>query len=266
MGNRQPHISRTLATAAWAAAMLAIVTLAASFIADLTFPGPLVVLPAIVLVGAAGTWGNRWLAERLRAPKARPAVAGTLTRGLALGLALGLAPALGLVGLLLATGAARLSPGGPDAKTPLIVLLAALIGWCTEVFVRGTAFSLVEQRAGAQVAIWVSVLFVAAVDIVLGWPPLAIFTVAALGVLWGRQRRADGTALGVALAHAAWNAVVAAVLGVGLGMAGTMLLPGPAWWAGMPGDGQSGLAAVLVALICAVGIPNGRPPAAGARR
>jgi hypothetical protein len=163
------------------------------------------------------------------------------------------------VGLLWLTGTVRLSPGGPDAKTPFIVLLAALLGWCTEVFIRGTAFALIEQRAGGTVAIWVSVLFVAAVEIVLGWPPLAIFAVAGLGVMWGRERLADQTAAGAALAHAAWNAVMAAALGIGLGAVGTALLPGPAWWAGGAGDGQSGLAAVLVGVVCAIGIPKSRP-------
>ena len=256
-GNRQPHMSRILATTAWAAAVLAIVRLAATFIADLTFPSPLELLPAIALVLGAGILVHPWLAKRLRAPRPQPLVRHDLWRGVAMGGG----PAMALIALLWVTGTVRLAPGGPDAKTPLIVLLAALLGWCTELFIRGTAFALVEQRAGGQVAIWVSVLFVAAVDIVLGWPPLAILTVAGLGVMWGRQRLADRAPGGAAVAHALWNAVVAAALGMGLGTGTTALLPGPTWWAGGAGDGQSGLAAVLVALVCAVGIPNGRPKA-----
>ena len=257
MGNRQPHMSRVLAAAAWAAAVLAIVRLAATFIADLTFPSPLELLPAIVLVLGAGIFAHPWLATRLRAPRPQPVPRGALWRGVALGLG----PALALVGVLWVTGTVRLAPGGPDGKTPFIIVLAALLGWCTELFIRGTAFALVEQRAGGQVAIWVSVLFVAAVEIVLGWPPLAILTVAGLGLMWGRQRLADRAPGGAAVAHAVWNAVVAAALGLGLGGVTTALLPGPAWWAGAAGDGQSGLAAVVVALVCAVGMPRGRTKA-----
>ena len=248
LNDRNPHLSRTVATAAWAAATMAVVGVAATFIAGLTFPGPAQIVVAVVLVLGAGIWGPRALATRLKAPAATPLRPAALPGAFAAGVA----PAAVLCLLLWLTGSVQFSPGGLDAGTPLIALLAAALGWCTELFIRGTAFSIVEERAGGHVALWVSVVLAAGVDIVLGRGPLAVLTLGGMGVLWGRMRLADGNPAGAALCHAAWNGVLAVALGVGLGTgSASLLLPGPQWWAGLPGHGQGGVAALAVAVGCA---------------
>ncbi len=249
MSTAHPHLSRALGRAAWAAAALLAAGEVALFIADINTPGPLELQAAALLLVLAAALGAGPLGRRLgAAPVSRPR-SGALTRGLLAGLG----PAAVLCALVWLTGAVAPSPATLDGASLWTAVLAAALGWCSELFIRGSAFGAIEARTNAETAIWGSVLLLFAVDLLLGLGPVPALTVAGLGMFWGRLRVADASPHGPAVAHGAWNAAVSVALGLRIVPgAGPLLLERVAWWAGPPGAGDGGLAALLVALGCAV--------------
>ena len=248
-------VSRALGAAAVAdAAVLGLHYIAAAALLALGYPyGTLAAATALV---SAGLWLAPALVPRLGgAVRCRVAM-----RSWDTGAAAGASAAAAVGALLLLTGGARWL-GFPAAPWPTVAeatLLAAALGIAEEAFLRGTAFAVLEQRAGTLPAIWGAAVLLAAVRLLTGMGPITALTTIALGVWWGIVRARRGDAKFSAAAHAAWNAILGPVLGLGgevAGGAGRSLLLvhlGPSWWAGPPGAVEGGLAALLVAAAAAI--------------
>jgi len=247
-------VSRALGSAAVAAgAVLVLHYFAAAVLLSLG-PG-LGAVGAAAILSAAGLWGAPALTPRLgggaRRPQRRPWVSGA---------AAGAGAAAAVAVLLLLTRAARWHgfPAAPWTAVGEGCALAAALGYAEESFLRGTAFDVLENRAGTAPAIWGAAALLACVRLLTGMGMVTALTTLGLGVWWGIARARRGDSASAAAAHAAWAVVLGPLLGLGgevAGGAGRSLLlvrMGPSWWAGPPGAVEGGLAALLVAALAAL--------------
>lgn len=218
-----------------------------------------------------GGWGDPAgaaalvLAARFGAPALTPVLGGRapVRAPWAAGALAGAAAALALALLLWLSGGARWHgfPAAPWTAVAGGCALAAALGYAEECFLRGTAFAVLQTRAGTAAAVWGAAALLALVRLLSGMGPVTGLTTLALGVWWGRARARLGGSGHSAAAHAAWAAILGPVLGLGGEVAGgqgrSLLVAraGPAWWAGPPGAVEGGLAALILA--CAAALASG---------
>lgn len=186
---------------------------------------------------------------------------------LATGAIVGWGGIVALLGLLLATGGARVEatdgaavPWGAvlaAAGRALWVLAPAAL-WEEMVF-RGYLWHVAEEAAGARTALAASSIGFGLVHLLNPGVTLrSVLLVIAAGVCLGLIREATASVPAAWLAHLAWNWVMAAVAhapvsGMPFDAPGWRLVPaGPAWWGGGSWGPEGGAASLLVLVVGAV--------------